>query len=140
MVWRLARGGGLQHIWLNEGCHGRRMAVERSRGIRHGAGELRLRYEEVFGEDDEFWDLLIGDPGPERLFDFAVYIRGAMTLQVLRNEIGDADFFRLLQRWAQSQAGGNVTTDEFIALAEKTSARSSTTCSIPGCSNRPTGP
>ena len=57
-----------------------------------------------------------------------------MTLQVLRNEIGDADFFRLLQRWAQSQAGGNVTTDEFIALAEKTSARSSTTCSIPGCS------
>ena len=44
-----------------------------------------------------------------------------MTLHALRLEVGDDDFFRILRRWARSQAGGNVTTDEFITLAERTS-------------------
>jgi aminopeptidase N len=63
----------------------------------------------------------IGDPGPDALFDFSVYARGAMTLQQLRVTVGDEDFFKILRRWASSQAGGNVTTDEFIALAERIS-------------------
>jgi aminopeptidase N len=111
-----------QDIWLNEGFA---TYAEWLWSAREGFGteqeNFDFWFEEVFGDDNEFWDLPIGDPGPVELFNFAVYIRGAMTLQVLRNEIGDADFFRLLQRWAQSQAGGNVTTDEFIALAEKIS-------------------
>jgi len=44
-----------------------------------------------------------------------------MTLHALRHEVGDSDFFRILKRWAITQAGGNVTTDEFIALAERIS-------------------
>jgi hypothetical protein len=111
-----------QDIWLNEGFA---TYAEWLWSAREGFGteqeNFDFWFEEVFGDDNEFWDLPIGDPGPVELFNFAVYIRGAMTLQILRNEIGDADFFRLLQRWAQSQAGGNVTTDEFIALAEKIS-------------------
>jgi aminopeptidase N len=63
----------------------------------------------------------IGDPGPELLFDFAVYIRGAMTLHELRLEIGDQDFFRLARRWTQVNSGQLVTTDEFIRLAERVS-------------------
>ena len=111
-----------QHIWLNEGFATYAEWLWSAReGLDTEQEIFEFWYEDVFGEDNEFWDLPIGDPGPDRLFDFAVYIRGAMTLQVLRNEIGDADFFRLLQRWARSQAGGNVTTDEFIALAEKVS-------------------
>ncbi|MGH2394292.1 MAG: M1 family peptidase, partial [Candidatus Limnocylindria bacterium] len=68
--------------------------------------------------DDPFWDVVIGDPGPDLLFDIANYFRGGMTLHALRLEVGDDDFFRILRRWATTQAGGNVTTDEFIALAE----------------------
>jgi aminopeptidase N len=65
--------------------------------------------------------VVIGDPGVEHLFDFPVYARGAMTLQVLRNEVGDRDFFRILRAWAQRKAGGNGTTRQFIALAERIS-------------------
>ncbi len=55
------------------------------------------------------------------MFDFAVYGRGAMTLEALREEIGDRDFFRLLKAWARRQAGSTVTTAEFIRLAERVS-------------------
>ena len=78
-------------------------------------------YYSVIPADDPFWQVVIGDPGPDLLFDIAVYYRGAMTLQQLRLAVGDRDFFKILKRWAQSREGDNVTTDEFIALAEKIS-------------------
>ena len=63
--------------------------------------------------------MAIGDPGTEQLFDFPVYARGAMTLHALRTKVGDQKFFRILQTWAAEQAGGTVTTREFIDLAER---------------------
>jgi aminopeptidase N len=66
---------------------------------------------------------VIGDPGVPALFDFPVYLRGAMTRQALRNEVGDVAFWRIIQRWAKSQSGGNGTTAEFIALAERISGQ-----------------
>jgi aminopeptidase N len=65
--------------------------------------------------------VVIGDPGIPFLFHDAVYVRGAMTLQVLRNEVGDRDFFRILRAWAARRAGGNGTTAQFVALAERVS-------------------
>ena len=50
-----------------------------------------------------------------------MYIRGALTLQALRERIGDRDFFRLLRRWYADNRDGNVTTAQFTALAEKVS-------------------
>ena len=46
-----------------------------------------------------------------------------MTLHQLRLAVGDDNFFEIMRRWASSQAGGNVTTDEFIALAESISGQ-----------------
>jgi aminopeptidase N len=46
-----------------------------------------------------------------------------MTLQTLRNTVGDEIFFDILAEWVASQAGGTVTTEEFIALAEKVSGQ-----------------
>ncbi len=60
-------------------------------------------------------------PGPEDLFASTVYIRGALTLQALRERIGDRDFFRLLRRWHAENRNGNVTTADFVALAERVS-------------------
>ena len=64
---------------------------------------------------------MIGDPGPESIFSGAIYSPAGMTLHALRLEIGDETFFRLLKRWVRRNAGGNVTTPDFIALAERVS-------------------
>ena len=44
-----------------------------------------------------------------------------MTLHQLRLTVGDDAFFRTLRLWAARNANGNVTTDEFVRLAEKVS-------------------
>ena len=66
---------------------------------------------------------MIGDPGVDLLFDNAVYTRGAMTLQALRNEVGDDTFWAIVRGWAASKSGGNGTTEQFIALAERIAGR-----------------
>jgi aminopeptidase N len=71
-----------------------------------------------------FWGVRIGDPGRSRLFDQAVYQRGAMTLHALRVRIGDEAFFRLLKEWVSANAGGTVTIKRFIGLAERVSGHS----------------
>jgi aminopeptidase N len=76
--------------------------------------------------DDPFWTIAPGPdtlPGPAELFSDPVYLRGAMTLQALRTEIGDAVFYRILRRWAQQNRDGNVSTAQFIAFAERASGR-----------------
>ena len=73
--------------------------------------------------DDSFWELTIGDPGPDNLFAGEVYTRGAMTLHALRMTVGDEAFFTILRRWATRNAGENVTTREFVALAERISGQ-----------------
>ena len=44
-----------------------------------------------------------------------------MTLQALRGKVGDTVFFQILQDWAADHRHGNVTTQQFIALAEQDS-------------------
>ena len=58
---------------------------------------------------------------PTKLFDEMVYLRGGMTLEVLRQEVGSRDFFVILRKWAQQNEYGNVSTADFIALSERVS-------------------
>ena len=62
-------------------------------------------------------------PDPSVLFSTPVYDRGAMTLQALREKVGDDTFFSILKTWYADHRGGNVTTDEFTALAERISGQ-----------------
>ena len=76
-------------IWLNEGFAtfmGERW-VEATGG-RSTDQWLSDTYD-AFRDNAAFWKLPIDDPGPDRVFDYAVYIRGAMALQALRNRIGE---------------------------------------------------
>ena len=60
---------------------------------------------------------MLGDPGPELMFDDRVYKRGALTLHALRSTVGDDAFFALLRAWVAGHDGGSVTTGEFRAHA-----------------------
>jgi hypothetical protein len=110
-----------QQIWLNEGFAS---YTEWLWSEAQGLGTAQETFDFLYGEiasDDPFWELTIGDPGPEHLFDGEVYTRGAMTLHALRMAVGDVDFFRILRRWAQGREGELVTTGQFIRLAERLS-------------------
>ena len=109
-----------QDIWLNEGfaTYAEWLWEEHEdRGTpQEIASELR-RDSSV----DPFWAVAIGDPGIDHLFDFAVYLRGAMTLQALRNAVGDTAFWAIVRTWPRQNSGGHGTTPQFIALAERIS-------------------
>ena len=70
-----------------------------------------------------FWAVKMGDPGTAALFDPPVYVRGAMTLQALRVLVGDDVFFDILREWTDAHAGGNVSSADFIGLAQELSGQ-----------------
>jgi len=71
-----------------------------------------------------FWNPPPGDPGDaQHLFDGTIYQRGAMTLEALRERIGDAQFTDLMRTWYAENRYGTVTTADFVALAERVSGQ-----------------
>jgi aminopeptidase N len=110
-------------IWLNEGfaTWAEWLWVERTGGpaVRSIARHLY----KTPARDRSFWNPPPGDPRPATLFDISVYLRGGMTLQALRERIGDATFIGILRRWVSEHRHGNASVADFIALAEQESGR-----------------
>jgi aminopeptidase N len=62
-------------------------------------------------------DLVIGDPGPDAMFDDRLYKRGALTLHAVRLTVGDTTFFDILRAWTDRFRHGSVSTPLFAATA-----------------------
>lgn len=103
-------------IWLDEGfaSYTEWLYSERTGG--RSARDIARQFE---GSTD--FDLGPGDPGSNELFSGTVYIRGGMTLQALRERVGDDAFFEILRAWVDEHRGGTASTQDFIALAERVS-------------------
>ena len=112
-----------QDIWLNEGfATYAEWLWEEYEGGATPEGIFQATYDAI-PADDPFWSVVIGDPGVDLLFDNATYARGAMTLQALRNAVGDDAFWAIIRGWAAAKSGGNATTEEFVAFAEQVSGQ-----------------
>jgi aminopeptidase N len=107
-------------IWLNEGfaTYSEWLWSERTGG-RSAATSARARARAASAE----LDIPPGDPGAAELFSRTVYLRGGMTLQALREEIGDDAFFTVLRTWVDRHRYDDASTADFIALAEEVSGR-----------------
>ncbi len=112
-------GGPVAGRWLNEGfatwvtwmweTHGADARLRRNFHVYYKKRPFGIR---------GFWKLPPGAPGPKKLFSLAVYYRGAMTLEALREKVGDAAFYATLRDWVAQHRYGNASTQQFIALAE----------------------
>ena len=111
-------------IWLHEGFA---TWSEWIWSERQGNKSAHQWFEQLYNtpeKDTAFWGPAVADfTNPALLFNGTVYYRGGMTLQALREKIGDLAFFQLLRDWATQNRYGTVTTAQFIAFAEKESGR-----------------
>jgi aminopeptidase N len=116
-------------MWLNEGF------ATWSEWIwteRHGEKTAHQQFLDLYNDIEEgtaaFQDLWFPPPAeipdPSQLFGTPVYDRGAMTLQALRDKLGDdAKFFQIMRDWYSENRYSNVVTADFIALAERDSGQ-----------------
>ncbi|MFD9462356.1 M1 family metallopeptidase [Streptomyces sp. NPDC060027] len=110
-------------IWLNEGfATYAQWLWSEHKGIRSAHDSFVAGYS-ARPADSAFWQITVADPQRDTMFASAVYQRGAMTLQMLRERIGDTAFFKLLPAWTKLHRYGNASTADFIALAERISGR-----------------
>jgi hypothetical protein len=113
-----------RQIWLNEGfaTWAEWMWQEHT-----GGKKLAARFAQLYStpaSDESFWNPPPGNPGgPKNLFDGTVYVRGGMTLEALREEVGSHSFFNIMRDWVRDHAYGNAGTKQFIDLAESDSGR-----------------
>jgi aminopeptidase N len=99
-------------IWLHEGfaCYAEWIWSEEA-GVMPIANRAAAAWRKLNAAGK---DLLVGDPGPELMFDDRVYKRGALALHALRLKCGDLAFFALLHDWVDRNRHGTVSTPEFI--------------------------
>lgn len=108
------------NIWLNEGFA---TYAEWLYSEQHGGMTAQQHFDQAYKSAGTVWTGKVAAPGRDHIFDDLVYTRGAMTLQQVRNAIGDPAFFSLLREWPAQNRYGNDTTQEFIAFTERLSGQ-----------------
>ncbi len=106
-------------IWLHEGFASYFMALWLEK--KYGASAYQSIIQENFARDKLM--PAPGNPNKAQLFGASVYARGALVLHALRRQVGDVIFFEILRAFYSENAYGNVTTADFIAVAERIGKR-----------------
>ncbi|WP_340539376.1 M1 family metallopeptidase [Nocardioides sp. GXZ039] len=108
-------------IWINEGFAS---FMEALYAEKHGGQKAQAwlldAYSGLKGYRS-FWRVDLTNPGKRKVFDQAVYTRGAMALQALRHRIGHRDFMKILRTWVRENRNGNASVREFRRLATEIS-------------------
>ena len=106
----------LSDIWLHEGfaCYAEWLWSQASG--RTTVAEEAARHHDALTRKPQ--DLVLTDPGSNRVFDDRVYKRGALTLHALHTTLGDDAFFTVLRTWVDTHRYEVVTTADFEATVE----------------------
>lgn len=91
---------------------------------RTGGPTAEQQFLELYGRAEDstrFWRVGLLDPGRDHLFD-VVYLRGPMTLQALRNRMGDAAFLAMARDWAQTP--GTRSLENWMVTTQHAADRS----------------
>lgn len=115
-----------EDVWLNEAMAQWSTWLWRSHRAGKAGKSLQSSFKALYrarGPGSPLWDFVIARPSaePGQLFNLAIYDRGAMTMEALRQKIGSPDFFRILREWNAHFRYGNADTADFTALCEEIS-------------------
>jgi aminopeptidase N len=104
-------------IWLNEGfaTYSEALYFEGMSGKKALQSTMRDKFQDNFTG-------VLGEPG-DYLFSTTVYDKGAWVLHMLRWEIGDQAFFKLLREYFKLYKYKNASTSDFKELAESVSGK-----------------
>jgi len=103
-------------IWLNEGFATYCEALY----AEHKGGPGALQSSMMSKFQDNFKGTVYN---PEDLFNTTVYDKGAWVLQMLRHEVGDSTFFRILRSYFSEYKYKSASTKDFIKVCEKISGK-----------------
>jgi aminopeptidase N len=103
-------------IWLNEGFASYCEALYKE----HIGGFNALRAAMLSKYRDNFYGTLYN---PKDLFGQTVYEKGAWVLHMLRHEVGDSTFFKILRTYYQTYKYKNASTRDFENICEKISGK-----------------
>ncbi|MEP6952571.1 MAG: M1 family metallopeptidase [Solirubrobacteraceae bacterium] len=113
----------LSHQWFGDAVTLRTWLWREHTGQKSVAQKFKELYS-TRASDTSFWNPPPGNPGDAaHLFDGTIYDRGGLTLQALREKIGEATFFKLLRDWYAQNRYGTIDTPGFVALASQESGR-----------------
>jgi aminopeptidase N len=105
-------------IWLNEGFATWSQWLWKARTVGPSLESRFRRLYKTRAGARSFWNPPPGDPGgAKNMFVGSIYVRGALTLEALRERLGDATFYAILRRWFAEHRYGNASVEDFIALA-----------------------
>jgi aminopeptidase N len=123
---------GWHHNWLNEGwatfCEA---LFNEARGGDDAGAWTRLKNANAYWVQDrgQYRRPIVFDHYhvPTDLFDRHAYEKASLVLQMLRDELGDATFFRASRRYLERFAHGFADTGEFRRVMEEESGKDLTT-------------
>ena len=107
---------GWKDIWLNEGfaSYSEALFAENQSGPSAYHSTMRSKFR------DSYRGTVFN---PDNMFSSTVYDKGAWVLHMLRREVGDSVFFRILRTYYDKYKYGNASTDDFEKICEYVSSR-----------------
>ncbi|GGQ96669.1 M1 family metallopeptidase [Deinococcus ruber] len=121
------RLGDWADVWLNEGFATYAELLWAEHQGQDTSGLLRRWYAALTRQAAR---PLVATAAPQ-LFDSTSYQRGALTLHVLRLQIGDASFRRVLQSYAARYAGHSARTADFLNVVRDVAGQTALNALLP---------